>query len=136
MQWLLSNEICADTHLRDYCGKDRSRICHWNLDGKKYRSTGLETPVRSDETRIILIGVCVDDIKMARNKQKMDPMWKDLMRNVDLDEPTSFLDHVYLGWTRRECKLNEIIFEQYKEMFQSRISSGATENYQGGKSSR
>ena len=42
-------------------------------------------------------------------KQNMVPMWKKLMQNVDLDEPTSFLDHVYLGCTQRERKLNEII---------------------------
>ena len=42
-------------------------------------------------------------------KQNMVPMWKKLMQNVDLDEPTSFLDHVYLGCTQRERKPNEII---------------------------
>ena len=47
--------------------------------------------------------------------------------------PTSCLDHVYLGCTQRECKSNEIVIEQYKKMFESRISSGATEKYQGGK---
>ena len=47
------------------------------------------------------------------------------MNNVDLDEPTSFLDHVFLGCTQRECKPNEIIIEQYKEKFESRVSAGA-----------
>ena len=49
----------------------------------------------------------------------------DLMsKNVDLDEPTSFLDHVYyLGCTQRECKPNDIIIDQYRKMFESRISS-------------
>ena len=49
------------------------------------------------------------------------------MNSVDLDEPTSFLDHVYLGCTQRECKSNETIIEQYKNMFESRISGGAPE---------
>ena len=40
---------------------------------------------------------------MAGMKQSMAPMWKKLMEFVDLDEPTSFLDHVYLGCTQREC---------------------------------
>ena len=52
------------------------------------------------------------------------------MRNVDLDEPTSFPDHVYLGCTQRECKPNEIIIE-YTKMFEPRISAGATEKLQG-----
>ena len=32
------------------------------------------------------------------------------MKLVDSGEPTSFLDHVYLGCTRREWKPNEILF--------------------------
>ena len=53
------------------------------------------------------------------------------MKNVDLDEPISFLDHVYLGCTQRECKPNETIIEQYTKMFESRISAGATEKLPG-----
>ena len=44
--------------------------------------------------------VFVDDIKMAGKMQRMAPMWKKLMKDADLDEPTSFLDHVYLGCTQ------------------------------------
>ena len=62
---------------------------------------------------------------MAVRKQNMAPMWKKLMELVDLDEPTSFLDPVYLGCTQRECKLNETIIEEYTKMFESRISAGA-----------
>ena len=51
----------------------------------------------------------VDDIKTAGTKQNMVPMWKKLMNNVDLEEPTSFLDHVYLGCTPRECKPSETV---------------------------
>ena len=60
--------------------------------------------VRSSETRVLLIGIRVNDIKMAGKKQNMAPMWKKLMKNVDIDEPTSFLDRVYFGCTQRECK--------------------------------
>ena len=55
----------------------------------------------------LFLSVYVDDVKMAGKKQNLAPMWKKLMKNVDLDEPTSFLDHVYLGCTQRECKVNE-----------------------------
>ena len=37
------------------------------------------------------------------------------MKNVDLDGPRSFLDHVYMGCSQRECKPNEIIIEEYKK---------------------
>ena len=41
-----------------------------------------------------------------------------MMKNVVLDEPTSFLDQVYLGCTQRECKPNEIIIEQNRGMLE------------------
>ena len=63
---------------------------------------------------------------MAGKKQNMAPMWKKLMKKVDLDEPTSFLDHVCVGCTQRECKPNEIIFKQHRGMFESRIFATAT----------
>ena len=61
----------------------------------------------------------------------MAPTWKKLMKLVDLGEPTSFLDHVYLGSTQRECKPNEIIIEEHRKMFESRISAEATEKSPG-----
>ena len=61
---------------------------------------------------------------MAGKKQSLAPMWKKLMKNVDIDEPTSFLDHVYLGCTQRECKPNETIIEQYTRMFETHFCWG------------
>ena len=61
----------------------------------------------------LFLSVYVDDIKMSGKKQNLAPMWKKLMKNVDIDEPTPFLDHVCLGCTQRECKPNEAIIEQY-----------------------
>ena len=64
--------------------------------------------------------VYVDDIKMVGKKQNMSPMWKKLKKkHVDFDEPTSFLGHVYLGCTQRDCKPNEITIKEYREMFES-----------------
>ena len=34
-------------------------------------------------------------------------------------------------YSQRECKPNETIIEQYKKMFESRISAGATEKLLG-----
>ena len=42
------------------------------------------------------LSVYVDDIKLAGKKQNLDPMWKLLNKEVDLGEPTSFLDNVYI----------------------------------------
>ena len=81
----------------------------------------------SSKKQRLLLSIHVDDIKMTGRKKNMTPMWKKLMKNIDPDETDSFLDHVYLGCTQRECKPNEIITEEYKKMFESRISAGATE---------
>ena len=49
------------------------------------------------------------------------------MKDVDIGELTSFLVHVYFGCTQRECEQSDKIIEKYKNMFESRISDGATE---------
>ena len=69
----------------------------------------------------------VDDIKLAGKKQNLDPMWKLLNKEVNLGEPTSFLDHVYLGCTQRQCAIRKDIVDNYRTMSESRISEGRTE---------
>ena len=53
-------------------------------------------------------------------------MWKVLNKEVDLGEPPSFHDHVYLGCTQRQCEISKDI-DNYRAMFESRISTGGTE---------
>ena len=75
----------------------------------------------------LFLSVYVDDIKFAGKKQNLDPMWKVLNKEVDLGEPTSFLDHVYLGCTQRQCEVSKDIVDNYRTMFESRISAGEVE---------
>ena len=69
----------------------------------------------------------VDNIKLAGKKQNISPTWKIPIKDVDLGEPTSFLDHVYLGCTQRECHISRDIVDNYNSMFESRISAVAME---------
>ena len=46
----------------------------------------------------------VDDIKLAGKTQNIAPMWKVLMKQIDLGQRTSFPDDVYLGCTQRKCQ--------------------------------
>ena len=69
----------------------------------------------------------VDDTKLAGKKQNIDPMWKVLNKQIDLGVPTSLLDHVYLVCTQRQCEISKDIVDNYRAMFESRISAGATE---------
>ena len=75
----------------------------------------------------LFLSVYVDDIKLAGKKQNLDPMWKVLNKEVDLGEPTSFLDHVYLGCTQRQCEISKDTVDNYRTMFESRISAGGVE---------
>ena len=75
----------------------------------------------------LFFSVHVDDIKLAGKKQNHDPMWKILNKEVDLGEPTSLLDHVYLGCTQRQCQTNKDIVDNYRTMFESRISARGAE---------
>ena len=45
--------------------------------------------------KMLFLSVQADDVKLAGKKRNIDPMWKVLKKVVDLDERTSFLDHVY-----------------------------------------
>ena len=61
--------------------------------------------IRSSSKEGLFLSVYVDDIKMAGKTENIKLTWKILMKDVDLEEPTSFLDHVYLGCTQRECTI-------------------------------
>ena len=75
----------------------------------------------------LFLSVYVDDIKLAGKEQNLDPMWSLLNKEVDLGEPTSFLDHVYLGCTQRQCEISKNTVDNYRTMFESRISAGGVE---------
>ena len=77
----------------------------------------------------IFLSVYVDDIKLTRKKQNIDPMWKLLNKEVDLGEPTSLLEDVYLGCAERQCEISKDHVDKYRTMFESRISSGEMKNF-------
>ena len=76
---------------------------------------------------MLFLSVYVDDIKMVGKKQNLDPMWKVLNKEVDLGEPTSFLDHEDLGCTQRQCQISKDTVDNYRTMFDSRISAAGVE---------
>ena len=46
------------------------------------------------------------------------------MKEVDLGEPASFFGHDDLGCTQRECETSKGIVDNYRNVFESRISAG------------
>ena len=102
--------------------KDATWMSTSLLCEKAYRITNAQVHVFSDS-----VSVYVDDINLARKKRNIYPMWKVLNKEVDLGEPTSFLDHVYLVCTQRQCEISKDSVDNYRTMFESRNSAGATE---------
>ena len=94
------------------------------MAGRKFQTGNVYFAHRE---KVLFLSVYVDDIKLAGKKQNLDPMWKVLNKEVDLGEPTSFLDHVYLGCTQRQCEISKDIVDNYRTMFESRISAGGVE---------
>ena len=74
----------------------------------------------------LFLSVYVDDRKLAGKKQNIDQMWRVLNKEVDLGESTSFLDHVYLGCTQRQCEISKDTVDNHRAMFESRITAGGS----------
>ena len=49
--------------------------------------------------KVLFLSVYVDELEPSAKKQNIDPTWKILKKDVDVGEPTSFLDHVFLNRT-------------------------------------
>ena len=91
-----------DIHLRDYFGKGNLEKFYRNTDGRKFQIGNVYSYTEKKGCSFL----CMDDLKLAGKKQNLDPMWKVLNKQVDLEQPTSFLDHVYLGCT--QCEENTL----------------------------
>ena len=63
----------------------------------------------------------VHGIKLAGKNQNIDPMWKILNKEVDLG--------TYLGCTQKSCEISKDIVDNYRTMFESRMSAGELKNY-------
>ena len=89
------------------------------MDGRKFQ---IVNTFFAHREKGLFLSVFVDDLELVG--QNLDPMWKVLNKEVDLGEPTSFLDHVYLGCTQRQCEISKDFVDNYRTMFESRISAG------------
>ena len=54
----------------------------------------------------LLLSVFVDDTLMAGETQEIPKMLATSQKQVDLEDPVSFTDQVYLGGTQRAAQLN------------------------------
>ena len=111
--------ICTVILWQDYYGKGNLRKSYWNTVGRMF-------PIGNAYSYTVKKGysyLCMWMTKIGW-KKNVDPMWKVLNKEVDLGEPPSFLHHVYLGCTQRQCEIRNDIVDNYTTMFESRISAG------------
>ena len=123
-QSFLMSEICTVILWQDYFWERQfqkillkhgwEKVSHWECLFV-HREQGL------------FLSMYVDDIKLAGKKQHIDAMWNVLNKEVDLGEPTSFLDHAYLGHIQRQCEISKVVVDNHRTMFESRISALETE---------
>ena len=127
-QSFLLSEICTVILFlwQDCHGKGNLRKSYWSTVGRR---VPIGTACSYIVKKGLFLSVYVDDIKLAGKKPNIDPMWKILNKEVDLGEPTSSLDHENLGCTQRQCEINIDIVDNYRTMFESRISAGGTEKF-------
>ena len=124
IQSFLLSEICTVILWQDYYGKGNLRNSYWSMAGRKFQIGNVSLYIVKKDYSYLCMWVTK---KLAGKKQHLDPMWKLLNKEVDLGEPTSFLDHENLGCTQRQCQINKDIVDNYRTMFESRISAGRIE---------
>ena len=52
------------------------------------------------------MSVYVDDFKLVGSKDKIGPMWKSLMKTIDLEPPVALHNNVYLGCKQEPEKID------------------------------
>ena len=105
--------MCTVILCQDYHGKGNLKKFCWNT--VEEQALNWEC-LFVNRARGLFLSVYVDDIKLADNTENMEPSWKIHMKDVDLGEPTSFLDHLYLGCTQRECKISDDILASNRDV--------------------
>ena len=84
------------------------------MDGRKFRIGNVSLYIVKKDYSYLCMWMSSNWLERNKN---LDPMWKLLNKEVDLGEPTSFLDHVFLGCTQRQCEISKDIVDNYRAMF-------------------
>ena len=80
------------------------------------KSNNMRMSLRAQKIGLFL-SVYVDDINMIGKKKNMDPMRKILQIETDLEDPTPFIDQVYLSCTQKEAKVDPRAVHSKNELF-------------------
>ena len=110
-QLSLLSGICVVILWQDCYGKCNLRKSYWSTVGWRF-------PIVNACSYTVKKGYSYLCMWMTSNwlerNKNINPMWKVLDKEVDLGEPTSFLDHVYLGCIQRQCEISKDIVDNYR----------------------
>ena len=124
IQSFFLSEICKVILWDDCYGKGNLRKSYCSAVGRRF-------PIGNAYSYNVKRGYSYPCMWMTSNwlerNKNIDPMLKVLNKEVDLGEPTSFFDHGYLRCTQRQCEISKDFLDNYRTMFESRISAGWTE---------
>ena len=109
---------------RTVLGKAICKNSSWNTLGRKF-------PIGNVFSYIVKKGFSYQCMRMTQKlvgkKQNLNSVWKALNKEVDMGNPRSFFDHVYLMCTQRQYEIIKDIVDNNRPMFESRISAGGVE---------
>ena len=123
-QLFLLSGICTVILKQDFCGKSNLRKFLLKHDWEKIPNWECLFVHREKK---LFSSVYVDDIKLAGKKQNLDPMWKLLNKEVGFGRTNIFLGSCTVGLHSRQCEISKDIVDNYRTMFESRISAGGVE---------
>ena len=102
-------------------------ICENPIEIRLGESSKLGMSLCTSWKRIILICVCGWHQNWLQRNKILIRCGNYGTKKSNLGEPTSFLDHVHLGCTQRQCEISKNTVDNYRTMFESRISAKGTE---------
>ena len=82
-----------------------------------------------NENQLFLF-VCVDDMKMVGNKDKVGPMWEILRKDIDLEEPTPAESKYVWGCTHRNAEADHPTVQAKTDLFRRITTTGVTDEKQ------
>ena len=125
-QSFLLSEICTVIPWQDCCRKGNLRKSYWNMDGRRFPSgNACSYAVKKGYSYLCMWMTS----KLAGKRQNIDPMWKVLHKEVDLGEPTFFLDNVYLGCTQRQCEISKDMWTITEPCLNHEFPRGELKNF-------
>ena len=74
--------------------------------------------VFQNKAKKLWLSVYVDDFKLVGAKENIAPMWKSLMRTIDLEPPIALHNNVYLGCKQEPEKFDKLAVQQKNDIFQ------------------